>query len=118
MAAGIGGVIAQRASLSGAAHGCQTEIGAASATTAGGLVYLLGGNASDIDSASALALKNLLGLACDSVAGTVSRIPADEVFGAMDSIGKNMSEDFRETAKGGLAATSTGEHIKKTIIID
>lgn len=37
MAAGIGRVIASRAFLSGAAGGCQAEIGSASAMAAGGL---------------------------------------------------------------------------------
>lgn len=141
VAAGIGGVIASKASLSGASHGCQAEIGAASAMAAGGLVYLMGGDAEMISNGAALAMKNLLGLACDPVAGLVevpcvkrnvcgavnavtsaelalagigSRIPADEVFEAMNSIGKKMNEDFRETARGGLAATPTGAGIRKS----
>lgn len=141
VAAGIGGVIAAKASLSGAAHGCQAEIGAASAMAAGGLVYLMGGDGEGISNAAALALKNLLGLACDPVAGLVevpcvkrnvcgavnavtsaelalsgieSKIPADEVFEAMNSIGKKMNEDFRETARGGLAATPTGMKIRES----
>ena len=135
VAAGIGGVIASRAFLSGAAGGCQAEIGSASAMAAGGLTYLMGGNAEEISNASALALKNLLGLACDPVAGLVevpcvkrnvigavnaltaadmtmagifSRIPPDEVIDAMRSVGRNMNEDIRETGKGGLAGTATG----------
>lgn len=131
VAAGIGGVIARRASLSGAAGGCQAEIGSASAMAAGALVYLLGGDNEQICNASALALKGLLGLACDPVAGLVevpcvkrnvigsvnavtsaemamagiaSRIPVDQVFDAMGSIGRHMPEEIRETAKGGLAA--------------
>ena len=140
VAGGIGGVIASRASLSGAAGGCQAEIGAASAMAAGGLVYLQGGTAADIANAAALALKSLLGLACDPVAGLVevpcvkrnvlgavnavtaadmtlagimSKIPADEVFDAMYNIGKHMDEEIRETAKGGLATTLTGMQIKE-----
>ena len=70
-AAGIGGVIALRASLSGAEGGCQAEIGSASAMTAGAVVYLSGGSASQMTQAAALALKGLLGLACDPVAGLV-----------------------------------------------
>ncbi|MCI5827964.1 MAG: L-serine ammonia-lyase, iron-sulfur-dependent, subunit alpha [Lachnospiraceae bacterium] len=142
VAGGIGGVIAARASLSGAAGGCQAEIGAASAMAAGGLVYLQGGNANDISNAAALALKSLLGLACDPVAGLVevpcvkrnvlgavnavtaadmtlagivSRIPADEVFDAMHNIGKHMDEEIRETAKGGLATTPTGMQFSEKI---
>ena len=140
VAAGIGGVIASRAFLSGAAGGCQAEIGSASAMAAGGLTYLMGGNAEEISNASALALKNLLGLACDPVAGLVevpcvkrnvigavnaltaadmtmagifSRIPPDEVIDAMRSVGRNMPEDIRETGKGGLAGTPTGIEISE-----
>ena len=144
VAGGIGGVIASRASLSGAAGGCQAEIGAASAMAAGGLAYLQGGDADDIANAAALALKSLLGLACDPVAGlvevpcvkrnvlgavnavtavdmtlagVVSKIPADEVFDAMYNIGKHMDEEIRETAKGGLATTPTGIQISEKIVM-
>lgn len=140
VAAGIGGVIANRAFLAGAAGGCQAEIGSASAMAAGGAAYLLGGGACEIANAAALALKNLLGLACDPVAGLVevpcvkrnvvgavnamtsadmtmagifSKIPPDEVIDAMRSIGRNMPEDIRETGKGGLAGTPTGIEISE-----
>lgn len=140
VAAGIGGVIASRAFLAGAAGGCQAEIGSASAMAAGGVAYLQGGNAAEISNAAALALKNLLGLACDPVGGLVevpcvkrnvmgavnaltaadmtkagifSRIPPDEVIDAMRSIGRSMNEDIRETGKGGLAGTPTGIEIRE-----
>ena len=142
VAAGVGGVIAQKASLAGAQGGCQAEIGSASAMAAAGLTYLLGGSSLQIQNSAALAMKNLLGLACDPVAGLVeipcvkrnvlgainavsstelsmagveSRIPADEVFEAMNSIGKNMSDTIKETAQGGLAMTATGIRIKEEI---
>lgn len=135
VSAGIGGIIAQRASVSGAAGGCQAEIGAASAMAAGGVAYLLGGDGEAIAHAAAMAMKNLLGLACDPVAGLVevpcvkrnvigavnaltsadlanagirSRIPPDEVFDAMRNVGRMLPEDLKETGKGGLAATPTG----------
>ncbi|HBA49857.1 MAG TPA: L-serine ammonia-lyase, iron-sulfur-dependent, subunit alpha [Lachnospiraceae bacterium] len=135
VSAGIGGIIAQRASVSGAAGGCQAEIGAASAMAAGGVAFLLGGDAEAISHAAAMAMKNLLGLACDPVAGLVevpcvkrnvigavnaltsadlagagirSRIPPDEVFDAMRNVGRMLPEDLKETGKGGLAATPTG----------
>lgn len=140
VAAGIGGVIASRAFLAGAAGGCQAEIGSASAMAAGGVAYLLGGGAAEITNAAALALKNLLGLACDPVGGLVevpcvkrnvlgavnamtsadmtmagisSRIPPDEVIDAMRNIGRSMNEDIRETGKGGLAGTPTGVEIRE-----
>ena len=142
VAAGIGGVIANRAFLAGAAGGCQAEIGSASAMAAGGAAYLMGGDAEQISHAAALALKNLLGLACDPVAGLVevpcvkrnvmgavnaltsadmvaagitSRIPPDEVIDAMRSIGRSMNEDIRETGKGGLAGTPSGVAIRERI---
>ena len=135
---GIGEVIAQRASISGAEGGCQAEIGSASAMAAGALVYLQGGSDEQICHAAALALKGLLGLVCDPVAGLVeipcvkrnvlgcvnaiscadmamagiqSRIPPDEVIDAMQEVGCKMDSAFRETALGGLAATKTGQEI-------
>ncbi|MBQ7148993.1 MAG: L-serine ammonia-lyase, iron-sulfur-dependent, subunit alpha [Pseudobutyrivibrio sp.] len=142
VAAGVGAVIARRASLAGAEGGCQAEIGSASSMAAAGLVYLQGGSGRQSANAAALALKNLLGLACDPVAGLVevpcvkrnvcgamnavtsaeltmagieSRIPADVVFDAMNAIGKSMSSDIKETGNGGVAATPTGVRISKTI---
>ncbi len=142
VAAGVGEVIASRASLAGAEGGCQAEIGAASSMAAAGLAYLLGGDGAKSANAAALALKNLLGLACDPVAGLVevpcvkrnvcgamnavtsaeltmagieSRIPADEVFDAMSAIGKSMNPNIKETGNGGVAATPTGERIKQSL---
>lgn len=140
VAAGVGGVIAVRASLSGAEGGCQAEIGSASAMAAGAAAYLLGGDAETISHASAIALKGLLGLTCDPVAGLVevpcvkrnvigavnavtsadmalsgiqSKIPPDEVIDAMKSIGHALPTDLRETGRGGLAATPTGVEIRR-----
>ena len=113
-AAGIGGVIAQRAFLAGAA------------------VCLRGGDGQQIIQAAAMALKNLLGLACDPVGGLVevpcvkrntigavgaltaaemalagvySRIVPDEVIYAMRNIGIAMPACIKETGSGGLAVT-------------
>lgn len=135
VSAGIGGVIASRAFLAGAAGGCQAEIGSASAMAAGAITYLEKGSLQQISDASAIALKGLLGLACDPVAGLVevpcvkrnvigavnaltssdmvragieSKIPADEVFDAMRNIGKSLPNSIKETGEGGLAVTPTG----------
>ena len=140
VASGIGAVIAYRASISGAAGGCQAEIGVASAMAAGALVALRGGTNGQIGHAVAMALKNLMGLVCDPVAGLVevpcvkrnvvgavnaiaaadmalagieSRIPVDEVIDAMGEVGRRMPVEFRETALGGLAATPTGKAVKE-----
>lgn len=140
VAAGIGQVIAERASISGASGGCQAEIGTAAAMTAGALVYLKGGSTEMIIHSVAMALKNMMGLVCDPVAGLVevpcvkrnvagamnalssadmalagitSRIPADEVIDAMKEVGDKMHPDFKETARGGVANTETGRKIKE-----
>ena len=140
VASGIGAVIAYRASISGAAGGCQAELGTASAMAAGALVSLRGGTNEQIGHAVAMALKNLMGLVCDPVAGLVevpcvkrnvigavnaisaadmalagieSRIPVDEVIDAMGEVGRRMPVEFRETALGGLAATPTGKAVKE-----
>lgn len=135
VAAGIGEVIAQNACISGAQGGCQAEIGSSSAMAAGALTSLDGGTNDDILNSVALALKNMLGLTCDPVAGLVevpcikrnvsgavnavvasqmtkagvkSAIPADEVIDSMGRIGKLIPACLRETGEDGLAATPTG----------
>ena len=140
VAAGIGGVIADRAFIAGAAGGCQAEIGSAPAMAAGAVTWLRGGDGVQIIHAAALALKSLLGLACDPVAGLVevpcikrnvigavnaltasdlamagilSRIPPDEVIDAMRNIGRSMPSCLKETGEGGLAVTPTGMQIKE-----
>ena len=141
-ASGIGAVIAYRACISGAAGGCQAEIGSASAMAAGALVHLKGGKEEQICHAVAMALKNLMGLACDPVAGLVevpcikrnaagvmiafssaemalagieSKIPVDECIEAMYRVGTALPSSLRETAQGGLAATPTGTRLKEEL---
>ena len=140
VASGIGAIIARRACIAGASGGCQAEIGTASAMAAGALVALRGGTGQQIGHAVAMALKNLMGLVCDPVAGLVevpcvkrnvigavnavsvadmamagitSRIPVDEVIDAMGEVGRRMPVEFRETALGGLAVTPTGKAINE-----
>lgn len=142
VASGIGAVIASQASIAGAAGGCQAEIGTASAMAAGALVALRGGSGAQIGHGVAMALKNLMGLVCDPVAGLVeipcvkrnvvgavnavsaadmalagveSRIPVDEVIEAMGEVGRRMPVEFRETALGGLAVTPTGRAVKEKL---
>ena len=134
----VGIVIATNASVAGAAGGCQAECGAASAMAAAAMVELCGGTPKQCEHACAIALKNILGLVCDPVAGLVeipcikrnaggvgnamvaaelalagieSHIPADEVIVAMKKVGDTMSPALKETAEGGLACTPTGKKL-------
>ena len=50
-----------------------------------------------------------------ALAGIESRIPVDEVIDAMGDVGRRMPVEFRETALGGLAATPTGEALRKQV---
>lgn len=141
-AGAIGYVVANNAFVSGAAGGCQAEIGSASAMAAAAAVELAGGTPRQAAHAMAIAMKNMLGLTCDPLAGLVevpcikrnaagaanaltaaemalagieSHIPWDEVISAMYQIGLAMPLNVRETALGGLAATETGKQWKKKL---
>ena len=140
--AGFGMVIAHRASVSGATGGCQAECGAASAMAAAAAVELRGGTPEQAGEACAMVLKNVMGLVCDPVAGLVevpcakrnalgaslamvmadmalagitSVIPVDEVITAMGAVGRSLPESLRETARGGLATTPTGQEFNRKI---
>jgi len=142
IASGIGAVIAENASIAGASGGCQAEIGSASAMAAAGLTFLQGGDNLQIVNSSALALKSMLGLACDPVCGLVevpcikrnvagamnaitaaqmsmagikSVISPDEVIDSMQRIGAAMPSSLKETAREGLAITPTAELIKREL---
>ena len=141
-ASGIGMVVEANASIAGAYGGCQAECGTAAGMAAGALVQLAGGTPEIVGNAVALAIKNLLGLACDPVAGLVevpcvkrngfiavhamvaadmamagvqSVIPVDDVIAAMNRIGRSMPSSIKETAEGGLATTKTGLRLTKEI---
>jgi L-serine dehydratase len=138
----IGKIIATNASLSGAEGGCQAECGSASAMAAAAAVFLAGGSSEQCLEAAAMALKGLLGLVCDPVAGLVevpcskrnasstanalacaemalagikSFIPFDEVVEAMFRVGNIMSPNLKETAAGGCAATPTAQRFSRII---
>lgn len=138
VAAAIGGVVAARATLSGAAAGCQAEIGSGAAMAAAAAVQLSGGSPEQCGHAASLALQGLMGLVCDPVgglveipcvarnatgaavalaaaemalAGVVFPIPFDEVAESMASVGRSLPPSLRETANGGLAITPTGKRL-------
>ena len=141
-ASAVGMVIANNASLAGAQGGCQAECGSAAAMAAAAITELAGGTPHMVSQAVAIALKNILGLVCDPVAGlveipcikrnvigamnavscadmalagVVGHIPADEVIDAMAEVGAAMSNDLRETGIGGLAGTPTGKAIRDIV---
>lgn len=141
LAGEIGMIIAKTASLSGAECGCQAECGSAAAMAAAAMVFLLDGTHEQQENAAALALKSLLGLVCDPIAGLVeapcvkrnatatsvaitsanmslagveSVIPFEEVVVAMKQVGRSMPPELRETAQGGCAATNTGMRIARS----
>ncbi len=141
-ASAIGMVIGNNASLAGASGGCQAECGSASAMAAAAIVELAGGTPQMSGEACAIAIKNILGLVCDPVAGLVeipcikrnaggvttafmaaelalagitSHIPADETILAMKRIGDTMPASLRETAEGGLAMTPTGQALNTRV---
>lgn len=143
VAAATGKIIASNATLSGAEGGCQAEVGSAAAMAGAAAAYLGGADSETCFDAAAIALKSFLGLVCDPVAGLVevpcskrngsgavialmsadmalagikSFIPFDEVVEAMYRIGRLMSPDMRETAKGGCAITPTALKFAKTIL--
>ncbi|MCT4685715.1 L-serine ammonia-lyase, iron-sulfur-dependent, subunit alpha [Vallitalea sp.] len=138
----VGIIIGKNACLSGAEGGCQAEVGSASAMAAAAIVEMLGGTPEQALNASAISLKNLMGLICDPVAGLVeapcakrnaigtsnamisaemtlagikSIIPFDEVVVAMGKVGKMLPVNLRETAEGGIATTPTGRKLRKKI---
>lgn len=138
IAGAIGQVVATKASIAGAAGGCQAEIGTASAMGAAALCYLGGGSAQAVCHAAAIAIKSMLGLVCDPIAGLVevpcvkrnaagamiamssadmalagirSAVPPDEVILAMREVGDKMDVSLKETGVGGVAGTPFGQKI-------
>lgn len=144
LAAGVALIMEQKASIAGAVGGCQAETGTAAAMGSAAIVYSLGGDTDAIFNAVAITVQCMLGLVCDPVAGLVevpcvvrnasaaaianssaqialaqvsSVIPVDEVVEAMGEIGASMETRYKETALGGLAATTTGQRIAKQVLI-
>jgi L-serine dehydratase len=138
VAGGVGGVIAHRASLSGAAGGCQAETGSAAAMGAAAVTWLAGGSPEQVATSIALSLQGMLGLICDPIGGLVEipciyrnasaamqalaaaemalagldfPVPADEVIDVMGEVGRKMPVAYRETAQGGLAATPSARRL-------
>lgn len=138
----VGLLVSNKVQLAGAVAGCQAECGVASAMASAALTQILGGSIKEILNATALALKNILGLTCDPVCGLVevpcikrnaflavhavtaaelalcgveSKIPLDEVVDTLKITGQLMSPLLKETSKGGLAKTKTAIELEKTL---
>lgn len=138
----VGLLVSNKVQLAGAVAGCQAECGVASAMAAGALAQMLGGNVDEIINASALALKNILGLTCDPVCGLVevpcikrnaflavhavtgaelalcgveSKIPMDEIVDTLKITGQLMSPVLKETSQGGLAKTKTALELEEKL---
>ena len=138
VAGGVGGVIAQRASLAGAEGGCQAETGTAAAMGAAAVTWLHGGSHEQVATSIALCLQGMLGLICDPIGGLVEipciyrnataamqaiaaaemalagldfPVSADEVIDVMGEVGRRMPAAYRETAMGGLAATPSARRL-------
>jgi L-serine dehydratase len=130
-AAAIGMLFKQNASISGAEVGCQGEVGSACAMAAAGLAAATGGTPAQIENAAEIGMEHNLGLTCDPIGGLV-QIPCiernamasvkainaatmalrgdgshyvslDKVIKTMKDTGRDMSEKYKETSRGGLA---------------
>ena len=142
VAAGVGQIIANRAYLAGASGGCQAEIGSGSGMAAAAICHVRGGDARQLGLACGMALKNLMGLVCDpvaglvevpcvkrnvvgavnalsaadmSLAGIISQIPVDQVIDAMKEVGDKMDVTLRETALGGVAMSPRGQEVSEEL---
>ncbi|MBQ9773848.1 MAG: L-serine ammonia-lyase, iron-sulfur-dependent, subunit alpha [Clostridia bacterium] len=128
----IGNLIKTNASISGAECGCQAEIGTACAMAAAALGELFSLSLDKIEYAAEIAIEHHLGLTCDPICGLVQipciernavaamrainavtlsdflsdtrRISLDKVIRAMMETGRDMSDSYKETSEGGLAA--------------
>ena len=134
VAAAIGGIIKQNASISGAECGCQAEVGSAAAMAAAGLCTVLGGTPQQVENAAEIALEHHLGMTCDPVGGLVQVpciernglgaikavssaslalrgdgthfISLDSCIDTMRRTGADMSVKYKETSLGGLAVSA------------
>ena len=131
VAAVVGSLFKQNASISGAEVGCQGEVGVACSMAAAGLTAVMGGSNAQIENAAEIGMEHNLGLTCDPVGGLVQvpciernavgaikaieasrlallgdgthRVSLDEVIETMRKTGADMSERYKETSLGGLA---------------
>lgn len=138
----LGMILFDDVPTAGADLGCQAEIGGGAAMAAAALTYLENGSLKKIIEAFTLALKNSMGLVCDPIAGLVeipcvkrngvysslaissaimalagikSIVSPDEVVLALKEVGERMDDDYKETARAGLAMTRDGKKIERKL---
>lgn len=133
----VGILFKLRASLSGAAVGCQGEIGVACSMAAAGLAEVMGGDLDQVENAAKIGIVHNLGLVCDPIYGLV-QVPCiernainavkaiascrlalrssgnhvvslDQAIISMKEIGEDLNTDYKETSLGGLALNCTRE---------
>jgi len=129
-AAGVGLILAMRATFAAEVAGCQVEIGAAGAMAAAAVVEAAGGGARQATDAAAISFQNTMGSICDLVQGIVevpchtrnavaassafvcadlilggyvNPVPLDETIDAVYAVGQMLPHELRCTALGGLA---------------
>lgn len=130
-AGAIGILYKVNASISGAEMGCQGEVGVACSMAAAGLVAAVGGSNDHIEEAAEIGMEHNLGLTCDPIDGLVQipciernamgavkainaarlavhgdgthKVSLDQVIETMRQTGLDMSSNYKETSKGGLA---------------
>ena len=130
-ATAIGSLIKQNASISGAEVGCQGEVGSACAMAGSALAEIMGGSPAQCLNAAEIGIEHNLGLTCDPIGGLV-QVPCiernamgavkainaarlacrgngqhfvslDKAIETMKQTGADMSDKYKETARGGLA---------------
>jgi L-serine dehydratase len=139
-AAGVGLVVANRATFAAEVAGCQVEIGAAGAMAAAAVVEAAGGSARQACDAAAIAFQNTMGSVCDLVQGIVeipchtrnavaassafvcadlilggyaNSIPLDETVDAVYAVGKMLPCELKVTALGGLALAPSAQALPR-----
>jgi len=127
----FGNIVKAIGSISGAAVGCQAEVGTACAMAAAAATQLMGGSPRQLEYAAEMGLEQHLGLTCDPVLGLVQipciernahaatravscchfallsdglhRISFDDAVTVLMETGQALPALYRETSTGGLA---------------
>ncbi|MGZ3732950.1 MAG: L-serine ammonia-lyase [Parachlamydiaceae bacterium] len=131
VAAAVGILYKEKASISAAEMGCMGEVGVACSMAAAGLTAALGGTNEQVENAAEIGMEHNLGLTCDPIMGLVQipcierntmgaikainasllafqgdgthRVSLDQVIATMRETGINMNSMYKETSLGGLA---------------